>query len=579
MDRIIESYLSKFRKDFEYDKKIDNTKAFEDFVNYTILERKIEEKIDADLIDDLNIGKNSTIGLDGFAILINGHLVQDIENIDLILNDNKKSKAEAEVYFIQSKTTKSFEGKEILSFGQAVADFVSQEPKYIWTDLAREKINLFNHLISRATDLAYNPVCHLFYVTLGQLLLDKNLEASRENVIKYVRQENVFSEIDFNFIDSNGIQSDYKKINQTNEKTFLFEVKAPIPDIDNVEESYIGILPATTIIDLITDEDKQLMHTVFYDNVRDFQDLNKVNSEIQDTLQDENLKYAFSVLNNGLTIIAETLHPSRKNITITNYQIINGLQTSRVLFKNKELLDDKIFVPVKLIITKDQRLISKIIRSTNRQTAIKEEDLLAYSDFHKNLEDFYQTYPPEERLYYERRSKQFKSSKIDNKLIIDKSTQIKALGSMYYYKPNLATRFFGALFKEFGHQLFKSDDKMLPYYTAAYSLYKLEELFRNNALDKRYKKIKYFVLMAIKLEIDPKKIPPFNSGKVEAYCQNILDIVNNSEKFKELAIKVTEKIEELGYDLDYNEVSKSSRLASDLKDQYILKTFKPIKRA
>lgn len=147
-----------------------------------------------------------------------------------------------------------------------------------------------------------------------------------------------------------------------------------MPEIENVKEAYIGLIPVTTIIDLI-EEDSEIIPSIFYDNVRDFQGFNKINSEIKKTIEDKKLKYAFSILNNGITIVADKLTQSRDSIEITNYQIINGLQTSMVLLDCKELLDEQMYVTLKLIITEDENIISKIIRATNRQTAVKEEDL------------------------------------------------------------------------------------------------------------------------------------------------------------------------------------------------------------
>lgn len=571
MDRITKSYVTEFNSIF-FDQNIKDDVLFEHFVNYIILERKIDENITEDIIEKLNIGSDNTIGIDGFAIIINGHHITEIDDMDLILDKNKKSIAE--VFFIQSKTSPKFENKEVLNFGNAINDFINEKQKYNWNDGALKKIKLFNHLISRATDLVDNPNCYLYYVTLGNYTADKNLEASKIKIIKDINDERLFLKTSFNYVDYTQLQSAYKKITQTITKSFEFENKTLIPEIENVEEAHIGILPVTTIVDLITDEYNELIQSIFYDNVRDFQGVNRINQEINKTLADDKLKYAFSVLNNGITIVAESIKTSRNQLTITNFQVINGLQTSHMLFSNKDILDDNIFVPVKLIVTQDEKLISKIIRSTNRQTEVKEEDLIAYSDFQKKLEDYYKTFPEKERLYYERRSKQFKSLKIDSKIIVDKSTQIKAIGSMFFYQPNLATRFFGALFSEFGKELFKNNHKMLPYYTSSYTLMKLDELFKNGTIPKEYRKIRYFLLMMIKLEINKNSCTDFSNKSSEAHCKEILDIVNNSIDFSKIIRSVISKIDTMKLDLNDNELSKSARLAKDCKDIYFKNTKK-----
>lgn len=563
IDRITQSLLKDFETKFDFNVEKESD-LFEHFVNYTILERKLEDRIDEDSLGLINIGINGTFGLDGFAILINKHLITSIEDLDSILEKNIKPVAD--VFFIQAKTSNSFEVKEISSFGNSIEDFVSLNQNYSWNENAKTFIELFKHLTSRANDLETNPTCHIYYCTLGDYEKDKNTEAEKSRILKNIRDQRVFNKIDFNFLDYNDLQNDYKKIGQKISRTFAFSSKTLMPDIEKVKEAYIGVVPATTIINLI-EEDSELISSIFYDNVRDFQGFNKINQEIKKTISDEKLKYAFSVLNNGITIVAEKLTPSRDNVTITNYQIINGLQTSRVLLDSKDSIDDKIYVTLKLIVTEDENLISKIIRSTNRQTEVKEEDLLAYSDFQKRLEDFFKTFNEPDKLFYERRSKQYNGSSIDYKLIIDKSTLIKTLGSFYFLKPQLATRYFGALFNEFGKQLFIDNHKLYPYYTSALIYKKLENKFRANEIDKKYKKIRYFMLMMLRLEYS-LEFPNFEAKKIEKYCSDLITHFSIDKNFDEKINNVIKKIDDLNLDLESTELSKSNKLVENIKSLY-----------
>jgi len=563
IDRITESLLKDFQTKFDFE-DIKENDLFEHFVNYTILEKKLEDRLNEDALTLVNIGINGTFGLDGFAILINKHLITSIEDLDEILNNN--SKPTAEVFFIQSKTSNNFEIKDISSFGNSIEDFVSIAQKYSWNENAKSFIELFKHLTKRANDLETNPTCQILYCTLGEYLNDVNTEAEKKRILKNIRDQKVFDRVYFNFLDFNKLHSDYKKIGQKISRTFAFSQKTLIPDIDNVKEAYIGVVPAKTVINLI-EEDSELISSIFYDNVRDFQGFNKINKEIKTTIEDENLKYAFSILNNGITIIAEKLVPSRDNVTITNYQIINGLQTSRVLLDSKDLIDDKIFVTLKLIVTEDENLISKIIRSTNRQTEVKEEDLLAYSDFQKKLEDFFKTFNEPDKLFYERRSKQYNGTSTDPKSIIDKSTLIKTLGSFYFLKPQLATRYFGALFSEFGKQLFLDSHKLYPYYTSALIYNKLENKFRSNKIERKYKKIRYFILMMLRLEYD-LEFPKFESNKIDKYCIGLISHFNVKANFDQKLVNVIKKIDSLNLDLESNELSKSNKLVESIKKLY-----------
>ena len=227
----------------------------------------------------------------------------------------------AEIVFIQSKTSKNFETKEIGNFGWAVNDFISEKPQISWSKIALEKIKLLNKLFENSSVLREKPRCHLFYVTLGIVnKTDQNIVAKVEEIKRNIGNENLFESIKFDLIGVNEIHAQYKKIGQAVTKSFEFPCRVTLPEINGVTEAYLGIIDGSIIIQLMTDEDGELIPNVFYDNVRDFQGENNVNKEIQMTLKTAD-KQAFVVLNNGVTIVAETLQTSRDKFTISNYQI------------------------------------------------------------------------------------------------------------------------------------------------------------------------------------------------------------------------------------------------------------------
>ena len=85
--------------------------------------------------------------------------------LENFIKSNKK--IYGEVIFTQAKTSAYFDSKEVSNFGLSVNDFISESPKYTWNDNAREKIKLFNKLISYVSDFEEKPVGHLYYVCLG----------------------------------------------------------------------------------------------------------------------------------------------------------------------------------------------------------------------------------------------------------------------------------------------------------------------------------------------------------------------------------------------------------------------------
>ncbi|MEA5140250.1 AIPR family protein [Arcicella rigui] len=567
MDRIIKNYIDSFWEKNSFSDSINDSKIFEHFVNYTIIDHRVEDSID---IDDLNIGDEGTIGIDGFALVIDKKLFTDYEALKEYLEMASLSSIFVEVYFTQSKTSSKFDLKEIVLFGRAVADFVSQDRKLIWSNLAKERMKLFDLIFNYSTKFKENPNCYLFYVSLGNYIGDQNQESTKSRIIEDIKRENLFYNIYFEYIDTNSLQNRYKKLGQALQKSIEFEQRITIPKINNVTESYLGIVKAKEILKLISDEES-IIPNVFYDNVRDFQGENSVNKEIRDTLSTEN-KETFVLLNNGITIVTESIKPSRNTFTLTNYQIINGCQTSHVLYNCRELLDDTVYVSLKLVSSTDIDLTSKLIRSTNRQTAINEQDLIAFSEFQRKLEDYYKTYKGSNQLFYERRSKQFISNSVEKSRIIDKATQIKVIGSFVFEKPETSTRFFGTLFKEFKNRLFRSNDKLIVYYTAAFAFFKIQECLKKGIIPSKLKKFKFFILMMLRYELKISNVQ-FESKQTEKDCEEILKVLNDEIALKNVINKITEKITSItDFDLDSLETSKLKTFGDRCKSFYFPKT-------
>ncbi len=77
-------------------------------------------------------------------------------------------------------------------------------------------------------------------------------------------------------------------------------------------------------------------------------------------------------------------------------------------------------MPIKIIVTDNMDVTNDAIKATNWQTEVKKEAFESLSPFHKKLEEFYATFDKEknQRLYYERRSKQYENQPIKKHLIV-----------------------------------------------------------------------------------------------------------------------------------------------------------------
>jgi hypothetical protein len=109
-DRIIEGYLKTFVEENAIQIG-DEAKNFEHFINYCIASKYI---FDAISFEELSVGEGHDTGIDGMAIVVNGHLITSKEDIDFF----KKTLGRLDVQFVfaQSKTSSKFDSGEIGKF-------------------------------------------------------------------------------------------------------------------------------------------------------------------------------------------------------------------------------------------------------------------------------------------------------------------------------------------------------------------------------------------------------------------------------------------------------------------------------
>ena len=389
MDRIIQSFIEDFKFEYNYS-NVDNCKLFEHFVNY-ILASKIYP--DRSSLDKINVGGTRNPGIDGLAIMTNNHLVTSQEEIDYFIQD--ADLLNIEFSFIQSKTSESFEIGGINTFVASVKEFFRDGELNFEDDLLNLR-DLKNYIYKNSIKMEKSPTLKLYYATTGKWLADQNLTTIINSGISDLKTFDLFSDIKFIPIDADRLKALYREIKNKITKEIIFEKHTILPIIEKVTESYLGLLPANELIKIISDDDGEIIKTIFYDNVRDFQGFNKVNNGIKSTIENTLSKDKFVLLNNGITIVAKSLNKVGSAFKISDFQIVNGCQTSHVLHSIKESVDSSVLIPLKLIVTDDDDTINDIIRATNSQTEVKNESFEILKPFHKKLEEFYLTFERED---------------------------------------------------------------------------------------------------------------------------------------------------------------------------------------
>ena len=338
----------------------------------------------------------------------------------------------------------------------------------------------------------------------------------------------------------------FKSILDSNENNFEVVINSidtmPLTSVDLVDNSCVLLCYASELKKILTTPDGLIRKSLFEDNVRDYQGDNNINNEIGQTIQKEPQKFA--LLNNGITIVCEKYTPSNRQITIKNPQIVNGCQTSHVIFHNAEKEDiiTKVPIVIKLISTNDSEITNQVVRGTNRQNIVYDEAFEATKKFHKDLEDFINSLSPEyDRFFYERRSKQYDHNpSISHFQKLNLRIIIQSFIGMFVNEPHISHRHESKLLELYSNLVFQDYQSKLPYFTAALAFYKLEKLFRLNVIDRKsFYAFRTHLLMIFR-EIIGGNRPNINNERiVDEHCHLVLSVLKDEDEYKKKFIEAS----------------------------------------
>jgi cold shock CspA family protein len=525
-DKLLEGYLKDFVESHKFN-DLPMSEAFEHFVNRCIVAREHPENIE---FESMKVGGSGDLAIDGIGILVNEHLVSSVEDVNFFLRTLRR--LDVRFLFVQSKTSENFNLAEIGSFFYGVQSFFKKEPVNSMNARLREFRELKDYIYTKTIDMERAPTCELFYVTCGKWTGDQALKDRIHAGKMDLDATGLFSEVLFNPIDAEGLKTLYRELRRMVVREIVFDKHTILPGIDHVQEAYIGILPCTEYMKLICDSEGNLQRSLFYDNVRDFQGNNPVNMEVQATLNQTDQRDKFVLLNNGITIVAQSINKVGPNFKLMDFQIVNGCQTSHILYRCRDRLAGA-FLPVKIIVTADADVTNAITKGTNRQTEVKIEAFESLNPFQKELEEFYSTFGKEHepRLYYERRSKQYETLPINREHVVTLPAQVKCFVGMFLNDPHSTHRYYGELLEANRSRIFLPNHSAFPYYLSGYALVRCERWLTQRNVNRITRQFKYHFLMLSRF-LASKNATPYldDKKKMDVYCSDLLAILSDETK-------------------------------------------------
>ena len=570
MDKITENLLKSYVEASEL-QNLNEAQQFERFATYIVLSKLYGDVSSA---NDFCIG-DGIQGIDSFAVIIDGVLVSDLSHLEDILSG--RNTFQVEFMFLQSKISDKFKLNDLSVFADTVISLLVDQDD----NICPEFINMYNLLLEKSDCFIENPIVRLYYVTLGKWVSPTAIEKKIERTKSTLLKSNLVSRVEFHAWGANNVQSNWRTVSQGLKTSFLFENKTILPDIPQIDQSFLGILPASEFIKIITDEDGEIRRVLFYDNVRDFQGDVDVNTDIRKTLKSEN-KLKFCVLNNGITVVARSIKSTGNNFVIEDYQIVNGCQTSYILHSEQNNITN-VHIPFRLIGTKDEEVAKMITIATNKQNQVNKDNLLALREEQKEIEKYFDTYRNDEkhRIYYERRSKQWNRSKEIHGTwrVISLRNLLQTFVSIYFKMPQ-STRHYSDLIKREENNVFTSSNHPAYFYSAAYAYCKLEHFFRNSQIDRKLKPFLYHLRAGIRTaftgsmerdRIESKEDKALNSLK------KFNEFLWNDEKYLKMLQNISEIILKINKNGAISEFGRNAEQTKEMLTHILIKYNKKIK--
>lgn len=190
-------------------------------------------------------------------------------------------------------------------------------------------------------------------------------------------------------------------------------------DIDTT--GYAGFVSGNELLKSLIDSENNFKSHLTEGNVRYFLgEDKKINSSIIDSAVDAVKASNFWAMNNGLTIIGDSIEAlDSRGYSVKNPQIVNGCQTIHCLYfayvkDNKYKLPENLKVFVKLVKTENPDIQTDIISATNSQNPVKSASLKANDNIQRNIEKHLK----DAGIYYERRDNYYKRQGITGNKVI-----------------------------------------------------------------------------------------------------------------------------------------------------------------
>lgn len=405
---------------------------FEFFAANQVLKRYMlsNEELENGLIGGGNDG-----GCDAVYVLLNDEVItaDQVESLDCPKGSS------LQFIIIQAKNTSRF-GEDAIMKWKAVSENLLEMSNDInqyrdrYNEGVRDAFMLFRNAMTRLVTKQPKVSFKYYYVSLG-VEIHPNVQAQAKELELVVRGKYPSAMISVECITADQLMLLYNSDPDINIVVTLADQAITL----GKQNEYVTLINIAEYYKFITDSSGSLLKGIFESNVRDYQGSNAVNSSIAATLRNRDAE-DFWWLNNGITVLSDKISlVTNKQLSISNPEVVNGLQTSMEIYNyfdehKDELSRETRNVLVRFIAPDSEEARDRIIFANNNQTNIPKSSLRVTDPIHLQIE----IYCKAKGLYYDRRKNYYKNQKKKATDIISVSFLAQCLISLLLRKPDFA---------------------------------------------------------------------------------------------------------------------------------------------
>lgn len=376
-------------------------------------------------------------GVDAIYVLVGSHVMTEDPPQSFLAGQDQ---VDLTLLLVQAKKKRGFAETPLQKLADTLSDILDLSKSLellrvsgLYSAILLDRISVFRACWEELVQMGKlsRVIVRIDYCAIGDAQrVSKGVSARATNVAQRVRSYGSSIEVSVRFLGAAELLALHRKRRRP---PLRLDALATLEEDD--ASGYVALVSLEAYRAFLTDETGSERQYLYEENVRDFEGDVQVNRAIQETLSDDHAP-SFWWLNNGITLVASRISRAGKTFMIDDAQIVNGLQTSRLLFRaahvsipkpNQTLL-------VRLIAESDATVRDRVIRSTNSQTAIKPGALLATDEFQRQLEEFFRVHG----FYYERRKNQYRDSGHPLERIVTVTDLARAVRAIQGGEPDVA---------------------------------------------------------------------------------------------------------------------------------------------